>query len=387
MAKKQSTAALEDLKPVVEALLFAADEPLSTKQLRVLIEGEKKTKKKKAAPVAEVVGEVPAGQPVEAAAPPADEPETLGTTGELAPTESEEEKGGLDSRAFRTIVDSLNADYEAGGRAFLIVEIAGGFQFATRKEYGLYVGRLAKDKSRRRLSQASLETLAIVAYRQPISKPDIEAIRGVNCDEVLSSLMERSLITITGRAESVGRPLLYGTTDDFLKYFGLVSLKDLPRPREIDEMMEARGLLTDQMTLELSAEENVAQIEDQLAHHHSPEAPPTLAEAAAAMGIIEEILPDEKPEADADYNGAVPPEEELLPGSPAGEIDIPVSLDADSGATEDGDSDVVEDLGDDDELDEEEIDEFDLIDEDEEEDEDDDDDDDADEDNHEAPRA
>lgn len=271
MAKRYSPEAIADLKPVVEALLFAADEPLSAKQLRVLIEGEKKSKKKKPASVVDGASADGEGSvlPEEVAAAESTE-ETLGTTGELEALDSDD-KGGLDARTIRSIVDGLNADYAASVRAFVIIEIAGGFQFATRKEYGLYVGRLAKDKSRRRLSQAALETLAIIAYRQPLSKPDIEAVRGVNCDEVLSSLMERGLATITGRAETVGRPLLYGTTDDFLRYFGLVSLKDLPRPREIDEMMEARGIIADQMTLELSSEENVAQIEEHLTHYFPSE--------------------------------------------------------------------------------------------------------------------
>ena len=256
--------------------------------MRVLIEGEKKSKKKKSAPVTEGADADGEGSvlPEEVAAADSAE-ETLGTTGELEAVESDD-KGGLDARTIRSIVDGLNADYAASVRAFVIIEIAGGFQFATRKEYGLYVGRLAKDKSRRRLSQAALETLAIIAYRQPLSKPDIEAVRGVNCDEVLSSLMERGLATITGRAETVGRPLLYGTTDDFLRYFGLVSLKDLPRPREIDEMMEARGIIADQMTLELSSEENVAQIEEHLTHYF-PAEDVEKAEAEASAITAEEV--------------------------------------------------------------------------------------------------
>ena len=153
-------------------------------------------------------------------------------------------------------IEHLNALYEENGRAFRIVEIAGGYQFATRSEYGEYVARLFKEKSRRRLSGAALESLAIIAYKQPVSKADIENIRGVNCDEVLKSLLEKNLITITGRAEAVGRPLLYGTTVDFLRHFGLHTLQDLPRPREIDELMKEESIRA--TTLEEAASEFVS---------------------------------------------------------------------------------------------------------------------------------
>jgi segregation and condensation protein B len=118
------------------------------------------------------------------------------------------------------------------------------------------VARLFREKSRRRLSGAALESLAIIAYKQPVSKNDIENIRGVNCDEVLKSLLEKNLITITGRADSVGRPLLYGTTVDFLRHFGLHSISDLPRPREIDELMKEESVRA--TTLEEAAHEFVS---------------------------------------------------------------------------------------------------------------------------------
>ena len=120
----------------------------------------------------------------------------------------------------------------------------------------------------RRLSQAGLEALAIVAYRQPVTKPEIESIRGVNCDEVIQSLLEKDLLAITGRAESAGRPLLFGTTDAFLKYFGLASLKDLPRPREIEELLEAERALPEQLIMEIPSTENVQEIEGHLAPQH-----------------------------------------------------------------------------------------------------------------------
>jgi segregation and condensation protein B len=134
-------------------------------------------------------------------------------------------------------IDQLNDKYEAQNLSFRILRIANGYLFATTGEYSKYVGYLSSEKSKRRLSQAALETLSIVAYKQPITKPEIESIRGVNSDYILNSLLEKSLITISGRAETVGRPLLYSTTTEFLKYFGLNKLSDLPKPREIEEIM------------------------------------------------------------------------------------------------------------------------------------------------------
>ena len=149
-----------------------------------------------------------------------------------------EPEGKFGQKELRVIIEELNEEYEETGRPFRIIEIAGGFHFATTKEYGEFVGLLSRDRARRRLSPAALETISIVAYRQPVTKPEVEAIRGVNCDQVLLSLLERNLIAITGRGDSVGKPLLYGTTDDFLRAFGLNSLSDLPKLRELEELME-----------------------------------------------------------------------------------------------------------------------------------------------------
>ncbi len=134
-------------------------------------------------------------------------------------------------------IDDLNREYEEGGRAFRIVNVAGGYQFATRPEYGAWLGAMVREKAKRKLSVSALETLAVIAYKQPVTKPEIEAIRGVNADYVLRTLLERNLVTIVGRAATPGRPLLYGTTRDFLKHFGLNDLSELPKPREIDELL------------------------------------------------------------------------------------------------------------------------------------------------------
>lgn len=137
-----------------------------------------------------------------------------------------------------TMVDSLNQKYDEHKNSYRILRIANGYVYATLETYAKYVGYLSSERAKRRLSQAALETLAIIAYKQPITKPELESIRGVNSDYILTTLLEKNLITIKGRAETVGRPLLYGTTDEFLKYFGLNNLSDLPKPRELDEIMQ-----------------------------------------------------------------------------------------------------------------------------------------------------
>ncbi len=134
-------------------------------------------------------------------------------------------------------INSLNENYNEENRSFQILKIAGGFSFGTKVDFAKYLGFLSSEKSKRRLSQAALETLAIIAYKQPITKPEIENIRGVNSDYIMNILLEKKLITISGRSETVGRPLLYTTTNEFLIYFGLNKISDLPKPREIDEIM------------------------------------------------------------------------------------------------------------------------------------------------------
>ena len=128
---------------------------------------------------------------------------------------------------------ALAADYDAGGRGVRLTEIAGGWQFLTREEYAPFLGRFLRGKKKMRLSRPALETLAIIAYKQPVTKAEVDAIRGVDSSGVLNTLLERELVTIRGRSKVVGRPLLYGTTGEFLSYFGLNDLNELPRVEEL----------------------------------------------------------------------------------------------------------------------------------------------------------
>ncbi|OIO74111.1 MAG: SMC-Scp complex subunit ScpB [Elusimicrobia bacterium CG1_02_37_114] len=139
---------------------------------------------------------------------------------------------GATKEQLMEIIDELKKEYVERDSAIGVREIANGFQFATKSDYSPWVRKLLKDRITLKLSTSALETLAIVAYKQPITRAEIEEIRGVEIVSVLETLLERRLIRIVGRKETVGRPLLYGTTQDFLRYFGLRNLVELPSLEE-----------------------------------------------------------------------------------------------------------------------------------------------------------
>jgi segregation and condensation protein B len=207
----------ENKRQIIEALIFASDEPLTARQ------------------IGDILGS----------------PEGTGPRLRL----KEDDILG--------IIRELNAEYVTVGRSFRIIQIAGGFQYATMPEFAEWLGRMVREKARRKLSQATLETMSVVAYKQPVTKPEIEAIRGVNADYAIQKLMERGLITIVGRAASPGRPLLYGTTQDFLKHFGINDLSELPKPREIEEIMADQGFEMEKELLKRMGKSD-EEIEEQL---------------------------------------------------------------------------------------------------------------------------
>jgi segregation and condensation protein B len=164
----------------------------------------------------------------------------------------------ITTKDVESVVEQLNQKYSEGNHSFRILKIANGYLFATMEEYAKYVGYLSSEKTRRRLSPAALETLSIIAYKQPMTKPELETIRGVNSDHIISSLLEKNLITIKGRSESIGRPLLYATTDEFLKYFGLNTLSDLPKPRELEDIMNDDDFIEQKRKILMNAIEEEA---------------------------------------------------------------------------------------------------------------------------------
>jgi len=151
--------------------------------------------------------------------------------------------GESSAKTIRETLAELEDFYRSHDRSFGIVEVAGGYQITTLPEYSGTVLRLFKTRRKARLSQAALETLAIVAYRQPISRTEVEAIRGVNCDGVLATLTERELIAISGRGEGLGRPFLYSTTSRFLEYLGLKDIRDIPDMEELEKNLETIDLI------------------------------------------------------------------------------------------------------------------------------------------------
>jgi segregation and condensation protein B len=179
------------VKQILEALIFASDEPLTPKEIMAIFDM----------------------------------------------LEDGERPRRLSEEMILGHIETLNREFEESGRAFRILKIAGGYQYSTLQLFAPWLGKMLREKSKRKLSVSALESLAVIAYKQPVTKPEIEAIRGVNADYVLRTLLERNLITIVGRAATPGRPLLYGTTRDFLKHFGINDLSDLPKPREINELM------------------------------------------------------------------------------------------------------------------------------------------------------
>jgi segregation and condensation protein B len=142
------------------------------------------------------------------------------------------------TKPIRLAINDLNRQYEESGRSFRVEQVAGGYQILTLAEFGESLRKLHLKEADAKLTKAALETLAIVAYKQPILRADVEAIRGCACGETIRSLMEKHLVKIAGRAEEPGRPILYGTTKRFLELFGLNSLRDLPQPENLTPKKE-----------------------------------------------------------------------------------------------------------------------------------------------------
>jgi segregation and condensation protein B len=245
---------MEELKRIVEALLFASPDPLSVRRIKSVVPG-------------------------------------------------------LETDQVLETLDELKKDYADDSRSFQIVEIGGGYQLTTKADYALWVGKLVETRGKQRLSRAALETLAIVAYKQPALRSTLEGIRGVNVDGVLRTLMERDLVRIVGRADGPGRPLLFGTTRDFLMQFGLNKLADLPGIEEIEELVgQAPETLEDELpegegqtaTEEETGREPTAESDAQAGPGMIPEkaAEPELEEPAVEEEIpeiVEPLVEDEIP--------------------------------------------------------------------------------------------
>jgi segregation and condensation protein B len=135
----------------------------------------------------------------------------------------------------------LEEKFQAEEFAFQVNKAAGGYQFLTKPAYQASISIMLKQQSKKRLSTSAMETLSIIAYKQPISKTEIENIRGVNCDYAVQKLLDKGLIEITGKAETIGRPMLYGTTQKFMEYFGINDLQELPTPKDFTNEVNTIG--------------------------------------------------------------------------------------------------------------------------------------------------
>jgi segregation and condensation protein B len=155
----------------------------------------------------------------------------------LTPRDVGKVLGGVPREAWQAALAEIRADYARDGRGLQLVDVAGGYQITTRPEYNDWVRELLDPRTPTRLSIQALETLAVIAYKQPVTLPEIIDLRGVKSGGVLKTLLEKRLIRITGRKEVVGRPMLYGTTRDFLLHFGLKDLGELPKIEEFAEVL------------------------------------------------------------------------------------------------------------------------------------------------------
>ncbi len=189
-------------------------------------------------------------------------------------------------REIREALKELSEQYDSEERPYALSEVAGGWQIYCRPEYSKWIRELHKGRIPTRLSQAALETLAIVAYKQPIVRAEIETIRGVDSSGVLATLMRRDLITIAGRAPGMGRALMYRSTKEFLRYFGLNFVTDLPR---LEEFAEVLGLKPGELELAVEGAESVAEVTGGDAE--SPPLPdePPAEEMVEGVAVLQEL--------------------------------------------------------------------------------------------------
>lgn len=183
----------------------------------------------------------------------------------------------LDEDQVEDALQFLRAEYDDAGRSFELVEVAEGYQVLTRPEFAPYLERFDNVPRPSRLSGPALETLAIIAYRQPIGRVEIEYIRGVGSSGVIGTLQDRHLVEVVGRAEGLGRPLLYGTTSHFLEHFGFKSHEDLPRPEELPVVLRERVPLGPQ-----DGDEEGEEAQEEVGGEPASRAEPTTADVAAA---------------------------------------------------------------------------------------------------------
>jgi segregation and condensation protein B len=197
----------------------------------------------------------------------------------------------LDEDTVEAVIAQLREEYDSQERAFTVFDIAGGYQLLTRPEFAPYLERFDTVPQQTRLSAPALEVLAVIAYRQPIGRNEIEEIRGVGSSGVLKTLQDRNLIDVVGRSEGLGRPLLYGTTAKFLEHFGFRSLEDLPKPEDLPVILRSRAVdvLTPEQAETVPEEMPVEVMAEVIAEDTGATGEPQISEAAVEQAIEETV--------------------------------------------------------------------------------------------------
>ena len=257
-----------DLSSILESLLIASEAPLPSSELARLVRAR----------AAELSDDSITENPELQAAP--DSAESKLDIGLLTKTKEEQ---------INEAIGELNRSYKLTGRSFVIAERAKGWKIYTLADYSGFVRHLFPSRKPERLSAPAMETLAVIAYRQPVTKSAIEAVRGVSCDGMLQKLLDRELVKIDGRADLPGRPLLYATTELFLEHFGITDIEDLPNIGELRQVKLPDGL-------EEEKEENTENAEKQLALSAVEEPKAILAEEAPEEGDEEDFAKPETSE-------------------------------------------------------------------------------------------
>jgi len=227
----------DEQKTTLEALIFAADEAVSLKLLHKILLQRDEPAKYNDAELFDEDGQIAETDksPVEANKSPIETDKSPAETNKSSADEDNRDND-FTLNDIAVMIAEINDELAIGNRPFHIINVAGGYQFATKPEYGYLIAQLNKSKQTRKLSQAALEALSIIAYKQPVSKPEIEQIRGVNSNEIVNSLIDKNLVKIVGRSQALGKPLLFGTTNDFLRVMGLKGIDELPKLRELEDL-------------------------------------------------------------------------------------------------------------------------------------------------------
>lgn len=328
-----------NLKKVLKALLFSSSQPLSIKDIQTAFarfHDQAARQSMNAQPVAEAgaegePAEVPAEEPLAPAAPEGEVTEALATTPSETDAELYQDVPSLiTATQIRETMDELAAELRAANDIYLLIDGATGYRLVTHPRFARWIRILRDEPAPAKLTQSALETLAIIAYRQPVTRSEIETIRGVSAEAGLNKLLERELVYIVGRADLPGRPLQYGTTDKFLEFTGVKSLVELPAsdvlsPRQIDEWLKnainATPPADAEMGLPLEEGEGDSPNLEPVEVTHIEENPSEESVSEERVAPAEPNAPADDSESPSESSGSSAPSESVEPAAPAVDAD------------------------------------------------------------------